>query len=206
MVQGGPPRGAVPGAPGLQATEHLGPFCKVVLEAFSGGLGADAGGMFSRLSGGSIEPCAAGALPAVRYRDPSGEAVDIASAGSGVVSALPVVAAVHRVDPGGTLVVEEPEAGTEAMGQLRLAGELVRAALRRDVRLVLATHSDFVVHALLGMVHNGDIDPGDLGLYYFRRERGSRTDVERVVVNRAGEAETDMFDEALDALAKGSVV
>ena len=203
---GGPPREDVPGEPGPRVPEHLGPFCKVVFEAFSGGLGADAGGMFSRLFGGSIEPCAAGALPAVRYRDPSGEAVDIGSAGSGVVSALPVVAAVHRVDPGGTLVVEEPEADAEAMGQLRLAGELVRAALRRGVRLVLTTHSDFVVHALLGMVHNGDIDPGDLGLYYFRRERGSRTDVERVDVNRAGEAETDMFDEALDALAKGSVV
>ena len=191
--------------PGRPVPEHLGPFCEVVREAFSGGLGADAEAMFSRLFGGSIEACAAGALPAARYRDPSGEAVDIGSAGSGVVSALPVVA-VHRVEPGGTLVVEEPEADTEAMGQLRLAGELVRAALRRNVRLVVTTHSDFVVHAMLGMVHNGDIDPGDLGLYYFRRERGSRTDVERVYVNRAGEAELELFNKAIDALADGSVL
>ena len=192
--------------PGRPVPEHLGPFCEVVREAFSGGLGADAEAMFSRLFGGSIEPCAAGALPAVRYRDPSGEAVDIGSAGSGVVSALPVVAAVHRVEPGGTLVVEEPGADAEAMGQLRLACELVRAALRRDVRLVVTTHSDFVVHAMLGMVHNGDIDSGDLGLYYFRRERGSRTDVERVYVNRAGEAELELFNKAIDALADGSVL
>ena len=193
-------------ASGARAPEHLGPFCEVVLEAFSGGLGADAKSTFSRLFGGSIEPCARGALPAVRYRDPSGAAADAFSAGSGIAAALPVVAAVHGTEPGGTLIVEEPEADMEAMGQLRLARELVRVAQRRGVLLVLVTHSDFVVHAILGMVRDGAVDSGDLGLYYFRRKRGSHTDVERVYVNRAGEAEMELFDEAIDALAYGSVV
>ena len=92
------------------------------------------------------------------------------------------------------------------MKQLRLVNEIVRVALKRDVNLVLTTHSDFVVSAILGMVHNEVIGPSDLGLYYFRRQRESYTDVERVPVTRSGEAELDMFSESLDALAKGSVI
>ena len=205
-VPSGPPSRTVRRASGRRAPEHLGPFCEVVLEAFTGGLGTDAMSTFSRLFGGSIEPCAPGALPAVRYRDPSGAAVDIASAGSGIAAALPVVAAVHRTEPGGTLIVEEPEADMEAMGQLRLANEIVRVAQRRGVLLVLVTHSDFVVHAILDMVRDGAVDSGDLGLYYFRRMRGSYTEVERVHVNGEGEAELELFNEAIDALACGSVV
>ena len=122
------------------------------------------------------------------------------------MSAFPIVAAMHRVEPGGTLIVEEPEAHMEPMRQLRLVDEIVRAAQKRDISIVLTTHSDFVVNAILGMVHNEVIGPADLGLYYFQRRRESYTDVEKIPVTGSGEAEQDMFSEALDALAKGSVI
>ena len=189
-----------------QMPEYLEQFYSIVLETFSGGFDEESKSMFSKLFAGSIDASTDDELPAILYHDPSGFAVEIDSAGSGVVSAFPIVAAIHRVEPGGTLIIEEPEAHMEPMRQIRLVNEIVRVALRRDVNLVLTTHSDFVVSAILGMVHNEVIGPSDLGLYYFRRQRESYTDVERIPVTRSGEAELDMFSESLDALAKGSVI
>ena len=189
-----------------QMPEHLEQFYSIVLETFSRGLDDGSKSMFSRLFAGSVEAPAAGELPAILYQDPAGFAVEIGSAGSVIVSAFPIVATMHRVEPGGTLIVEEPEAHMEPMRQLRLVDEIVRAAQKRDISIVLTTHSDFVVNAILGMVHNKAIGPADLGLYYFQRKRGSYTDVEKIPVTSSGEAEQDMFSEALDALAKGSVI
>ena len=195
-----------PGPPRQGCVEE---FCAAAAGALSGGLDGEEAAMFSRVLGGSVAaaPGAAACVPAAAaYRDPSGFEAALGSAGSGALSALLVFAAVRWAEPGGTLVVEDPEAHMEPMGQLRLAGELVRAALRRGVDLVLATHSDYVVFAVLGMVHDGVVGPADLGLYYFRRGRGSCTSVEPVHVNRAGEAEGELFEEALGALAKGGVI
>lgn len=189
-----------------QMPEYLEQFYSIVLETFSGGFDEDAKSMFSRLFTGSIEASLADELPAILYHDPSGYTVEIDSAGSGVVSTFPIVATMHRVEPGGTLTIEEPEAHMEPMRQLRLVNEIVHAALKRNINLVLTTHSDFVIHAILGMVHNAVITPADLGLYYFRRKHGSYTNVEKITVNSAGEAEQELFDEALDAIAKGSVI
>ena len=217
---GGTGPGRAPGgAPQLrlagQIPEHLGQFYGAVIGAlsgglgedargaFSGGLGEDARGAFSGVFGGSLAVSAAGGPAALLYRDQSGFEAEIGLAGSGVLSALPVVAALHGVRPGGALAVEEPEAGIEPLVQLRFAKGIVRAALSRRVDLVLATHSDYVVNGVLNMVHDGIIGPDDLGLYYFRRRKGAFTRVERIAVDVTGEAEQELFEEALDALAKG---
>ena len=189
-----------------QMPEYLEQFYSIVLETFSGGFNKEAKSMFSRLFEGSIEASTTDDLPAILYRDPSGFSVEIDSAGSGVVSAFPIVATMYRIESGGTLIIEEPETHMEPIRQLRLVNEVVRVALERNVNLVLTTHSDFVVHAILGLVHNRVIDSDNLGLYFFRRKRRSYTNVERIPVNSDGEAEQELFDEALDALAKGSVI
>lgn len=191
---------------GRRMPEYLGQFYGVVLEALSTGIDGGAGRLFSRLFEGSAAPPAAGKRPPTLYSDPSGFGAEIDSAGSGVASALPIAAAMYRVKGGGTLTVEEPEAHMDPVGQMRLVNEVARAALERGVSLVLVTHSDFVVHAVLGMVHDEIMDPDDLGLYYFRRGRGECARVERIPVNRAGEAEMELFSEALDTLARGGAV
>lgn len=204
---GSGPDSSLGGAPPLRLAglmpEHLVHFYGSALGAISGGLGEDARAAFSALFGGSLDVSVAGGPAALRYRDQSGFEVEIGLAGSGTLSALPVVAALHSVGPGGALAVEEPEAGIDPLGQLGFASGLVRAALSRRVDLVLATHSDYVVNGVLNMVHDGIIGPDDLGLYYFRRRKGAFTRVERIAVDRTGEAEQELFEEALDALAKG---
>lgn len=197
------PDGAPPPSIAGQMPEHLVHFYGAVIGALSGGLGEDARAAFSGVFGGSLAVSAAGGPAALLYREQSGFEAEIGLAGSGVLSALPVVAALHSVRPGGALAVEEPEAGIEPLVQLRFAKGMVRAALSRRVDLVLATHSDYVVNGVLNMVHDGTIGPDDLGLYYFRRRKGAFTRVERIAVDGTGEAEQELFEEALDALAKG---
>ena len=194
-------RGADPGMP-----EHLEQFYRIALDAFSGELDGRAKGAFSRVFPGSIGMPAAPCHPPIAYADPLGFEAGIGPASSGAASALLVMAALHRIEPAGTLVVECPEEDLEPMRQIRLVGEIARDAMGRGIRLVLATHSPFVSHAALGLAGSGEMDPDDLGVYYFRRRRGSYTDVERVRVDREGEAELEMFDEAIDALSYGSAV
>ena len=197
--------GTGPGT-GRQMPEYLEQFYGIVLEALSRGLDRRTEEMFSRVFPGSIRSSKDAGPPEIVYVDPLGFEARVGPAASGVAAVLPIMVALNRVGPAGMLVVEEPEENVEPIRQLRLVDEIVRAALGRRISLVLTTHSDFVVHAVLGMVHSGAIDPADLGLYYFRRRRGSYTDVEQIPVNSAGEAEQELFDEALDALAKGSVI
>ena len=194
--------------PGIRGRmpEYLEAFYGIALEAFSGGLDERTAAMFSRVFRGSIRVSEAPGRSAIMYRDPLGFEVEIGSAASGIVSALLVMVAANRIGRAGTLTVEYPEEHIEPIRQLKLTAEIVRAALGSDASLVITTHSDFVVHAVLGMVRDGAVDSGDLGLYYFRRKRGSYTEVERVYVNGEGEAEMELFDEAIDALAYGSVV
>ena len=189
-----------------QMPEYLEQFYSIALETFSGGFDERTAAMFSRVFQGSIKMSEAFGRPAIVYTDPLGFETEIGSAASGVVSAFPIMVAASRIGQAGTLIIEEPEEHLEPIRQLKIVAEIVRTALERDVNLVLTTHSDFVVHAVLGMVRDGAVDSGDLGLYYFQRRRGSYTEVESIPVNKAGEAEQELFDEAIDALAYGSVV
>lgn len=200
------PRTALQLGVNQQMPEYLEQFYSIVLEAFSGGFDGRTEGMFSRVFPGSIKTSSVSGTPTVIYIDPLGAETRIGSAASGVASALPIMVAVNRLGPAGTLVVEEPEEHIEPIRQIKLVDEMVKAASARDVSMVITTHSPFVAHAVLGLVGNGTMKSGDLGMYYFRRRQGSYTDVEKIPVNRAGEAEQELFDEAIDALAYGSVV
>ncbi len=185
---------------------HLAQFCRIALEALSGGLDGRAQEMFSRVFRGSIKAPGAPGIRANAYADPLGFEAGIGSAASGVASAFPIMVALNHLDPAGMLVVEDPEEHIEPIRQIKLVGEMVKAASARGINMVVTTHSPFVAHAVLGLVGSGAVGPEDLGMYYFRRRRGSYTDVERIRVNGAGEAEQELFDEAIDALAYGSVV
>ena len=189
-----------------QMPEYLGRFYSIVLEALSRGPDEWTEEMFSRVFPGSIKASKASGTPTVTYVDPLGAETVVGSAASGVASALPIMVAMSRIGPSGTLVVEDPEEHIEPIRQIKLVCEMAKAASARNVSVVITTHSPFVAHAALGLVGSGAMDPEDLGMYYFRRGRGSYTDVERIPVNKAGEAEQELFDEAIDALAYGSVV
>ena len=179
---------------------YLARFNDLVLEAASGGLAGDAQKMLAEVfdePGESGETCATSRAHCSGAR---GLAAWIDSAGSGAASSFPMAAAVCGAGRGGTVIIEEPEAHLEPLTQLKMVTKLARAAAARGVGLVLTTHSDYVAYALLSMVSHGDLEPGDLGLYYFRRGPDLRTRIEKVDVTRDGMLDVELFEEALDAL------
>lgn len=180
--------------------EYLERFNDLVLEAASEGLTDDARGLFAKLFEGSVEIDDSYNPPQMYYRDSHGFITKIDSAGSGTVSSFPIIASLDRIEPGGTLIIEETEAHMEPLNQQRMIAEVVKAATTKDVSLLFTTHSEYVVYPLLSMVSHGDLEPGDLGIYYFNRKPNSYTRVEKIDVSKDGDVDRELFKEALDAL------
>ena len=140
-------------------------------------------------------------LPRLFYKDPTGFTTKLESAGSGTVAAFPIIAGLHYVEPNGTLIVEEPEAHLEPSRQLKLLEILQDVSYSKKTNLIFTTHSDYIVKKLLGLVSSGKIKHSDLNLYYFNRAPSTTTTtIEHIEVDRNGEAEQPIFDEAIDAL------
>ncbi len=182
--------------------EHLEQFHDLILDTHAKGMSKDVQDSFSNLLLGLIESTDTGGLPEIIYRDPTGFVTEIESAGSGTVSSFPIVAGVHCVNKNGILIIEEPEAHLEPAKQLRLIEELVMIAEKKKIDLIFTTHSDYVVKKLLALVSRKKIKHSDLGLYYFNRTPTSLTHIEKIPVDKTGEAEQALFENALDTLVE----
>ena len=180
--------------------DHLERFNDLILETASEGLPDDAQKLFSALFHGTVESDDSYNLPQTYFHDPSGFVTKIDSAGSGTVSSFPIIASMHKVEAGGTLMIEEPEAHLEPLSQQKMITALVRTAQARNVNLVFTTHSEYVVYPLLSMVSGGELKRSDLGIYNFSRANGSYTRIAELPVSEAGEMDDDLFKEAINAL------
>lgn len=178
-------------------------YIEIIGEVLKDGLDPKAQATFGRLFPGSIQVGERWGLPVITYEDPSGHSADIGSAGSGVASLLALVAGMHHVEQGGTFIVEEPESHLEPQRQLALVDEVLRAADENGIGVVVTTQSDFLVQKVLSLVSSGRLDQSDLGLYYFNRPPGSLTRIQRLRVDKTGEAEQEMFTKAIDSLIAG---
>ena len=149
---------------------------------------------------GSIDLRRTREFPSLVYVDRSGARTDIEAAGSGVVASFPIILGMMRVAPSGMLIVEEPEAHLEPARQMMLLELLCRETLERKVKLVITTHSDFIVKKILGLVAKGTIKNSKLGLQYFDRRPEGFTRLRSIEVSRDGEAEQPLFNEAMKML------
>lgn len=158
---------------------------------------------FANIFGGTIIKHAVGRInrKQAAYSDPQGHKVAISSAGSGILSSAPLLAGLHYVGDGGTLIIEEPEAHVEPSTQLALIDEIVSVSMSKNVQLLLTTHSDYVVKKILAMVAGKKIAPSDIGMYYFHKGE-EYTRIERIVVDPVGAADQEMFQKALDTLVE----
>lgn len=180
--------------------EHLERFNDLIIETASEGLPEDAQKLLSALFHGTVESDDTYNLPQMYYHDPSGFVTKIVSAGSGTVSSFPIIASMHKVEAGGTLIIEEPEAHLEPLSQQKMITALVRTAQAKNVSLVFTTHSEYVVYPLLSMVSGGELKHSDLGIYNFSRTNGSYTRIAKLPVSEAGDMDDDLFKEAINAL------
>ena len=194
---GGEPAGADPALPG-----HLGPFYGAIFESLAGPPTATGASIVSRVFGGALEGPADAGVEEATYVDSGGFGTEVTSAASGVLSSLPAIECIESVKSGGLLVVEEPEAHLEPTRQLSLIEELFKAARAAPFDLILTTHSDHMLDSALSLVASGKMEREDLGLYYFESKNGSRSRIRHVQVNEDGTARQDMFEDAIDMLAR----
>lgn len=183
--------------------DHLEQFYNLILSSQADGLDTNIQKLFSNLFPGDVKISNSHwNLPRIFYKDPTGFATKLESAGSGTVAVFPIIAGMHYVEPNGTLIVEEPEAHLEPSKQLQLLEMLQDTSYYKNVNLIFTTHSDYIVKKLLGLVSKHKIKHSDLDLYYFNRPDGNdaATTVKHIEVSENGEAEQPIFDEAIDEL------
>lgn len=174
-------------------------FYDIFLDALINGVTQDILDMFQILFDGQIY-LGNRALQTLVFQDSYGASVNLQDAGSGVISALPILLGLHRVRNGGRLIVEEPEAHLEPNQQFKLMDLLWTTSKTRKINLVMTTHSENVVNKILSMVSRQVIKPAELGLYYFDRTEKELTVIRKIHVHRDGTAEQPLFEKAMDSL------
>jgi len=104
--------------------------------------------------GGRLEAQGAAALSYAHGKT----SVPMHMSSSGVAGTAPLALAAAGMGPGDTLIVEEPEAHLHPKSQVSLAGQLV-GMVRRGMRVILSTHSPFLLEQLGMFVQLGALPP-----------------------------------------------
>ncbi len=122
--------------------------------------------------------------------------------GSGMRQLVWPLAALAVAPPGSLVAIEEPEIHLHPQAQARLAEELGREALRRELRLLVTTHSEHILMALLTAVAKKEMRPHELCIYYLEVGDGVAS-AERLEVDERGAVRGGLkgfFEEGLSQL------
>lgn len=156
--------------------------------------------------------------PHFTYR-PDGwqDGLSLMNASSMVSELAPVVLYLrHRIRPGNVLIIEEPESHLHPAMQVRFIRELA-AIVRSGIRIIVTTHSEWVLEALANTVRRSALSktdrgsavalrPGEVGAWLFKpklRPKGSVVD-EIKLDNETGLYPTD-YDAVSEALYNENV-
>lgn len=124
-----------------------------------------------------------GGYPDFRYR-PRGvkEDMHLSQASSMVSELAPLVLFLRSgINPGGTLIIEEPEAHLHPGAQADMAIILARM-VRGGIRVIVTTHSDWLLEEIGNLVLEGLIEeetsepaswllPEEVGVWHFQRDK-----------------------------------
>lgn len=97
------------------------------------------------------------------------DVVNIADVGFGVSQVLPALVALDVAIPGQIVHLEQPEIHLHPRAQKALASILADAA-KRDVQLVVETHSSILIRGIQTLVARGELDPNLVKLHWFTRD------------------------------------
>ena len=116
--------------------------------------------------------------------------------GYGYSYVLPVIVAAMTVEPGGILIVENPEAHLHPGAQSRLARFLIQNAVKRGFQLIIESHSDHVVNGMRIAAKEGEINSSNCLIDYFYSEDGA-IEVRQITCDKKGTL-SDYPDDFLD--------
>lgn len=93
--------------------------------------------------------------------------------GFGYSYVLPVIVSALLAENGSLLIVENPEAHLHPRAQSRIMEFLVEQALKKNLQLIIETHSDHVVNGMRISMKKGVIRPTDGIIQHFAYENGN---------------------------------
>lgn len=119
--------------------------------------------------------------------------------GFGYSYVLPVIVSTLLAEKGSVLIVENPEAHLHPRAQSRIMEFLVSWALKKDLQLIIETHSDHVVNGMRISMKNETLVPSDAIIQHFAYDNGTVTPViTKITSDRYGnlsEYPDDFMDE-----------
>lgn len=128
--------------------------------------------------------------------------------GFGVTYTLPILVALLASEPGTLIILENPEAHLHPKGQAKI-GELMALAASCGVQIIVETHSDHILNGIRVAVHDGKLNPNDVQLHYFQRQKKEGFAVIEVIspkIDRRGRIDKwpegffDEWDKSLEIL------
>lgn len=111
--------------------------------------------------------------------------VSIADVGFGLSQILPVIVALIVAEPGQLVYLEQPEIHLHPRAREALAEILINAA-NRGVRLVVETHSEFLLVAFQSLVAEGKLSPEKVKLHWFTKKEDGTTKISNGDLDEAG--------------------
>lgn len=130
---------------------------------------------------------------------------DLTTVGVGASQLLPVLTVVLAAEPGSLILLEQPELHLHPAVQSRLADFFLSA--RPDIKIVVETHSEYLVSRLRRRVAEGLIDPNQASIMFAEQQAGI-TRMRRLEINSMGDLSDwpagffDTQDEEARALVK----
>lgn len=111
--------------------------------------------------------------------------VSIADVGFGVSQSLPVVLALMVAEPGQMVYIEQPELHLHPGAQVALA-QIISESAKRGVRVVIETHSQYLLLGIQTLVAEGNLDHNIVKLHWFTRRKDGSTEVSSVDLDKSG--------------------
>jgi predicted ATPase len=108
--------------------------------------------------------------------------------GFGISYALHVVTALLSVNPGGLVIIENPESHIHPSGQAEL-GKLIALVAQNDVQIIIETHSDHILNGIRVGVKEQKLDKDKAILFYFNKvvkEQEQYSEITNIELDRNG--------------------
>ncbi len=90
--------------------------------------------------------------------------------GFGITYVLPIITAILSAKKDTLIILENPEAHLHPRGQSRI-GQLMALAASCGIQIIVETHSDHILNGIRRVVKQQQINPDDVAIYYFQREK-----------------------------------
>ena len=107
----------------------------------------------------------------VKTRKNSSEVL-LTDVGFGISQVLPVVTLLQYVPEGATVILEQPEIHLHPLAQAGLADVIIQAATRRNVQVILESHSEHLLLRLQRRIAEEKISSEDVKLYFCDAPQG----------------------------------